>query len=89
MLVVIAIIGMLAALLLPELSLAKGYAKSASCKNHLHQMGIALQLYVNETETDIRITSAPPALLMAMPSVKAAEPWAWSTGRRNFSRIIP
>ena len=51
MLVVIAIIGMLAALLLPELSLAKGYAKSASCKNHLHQMGIALQLYVNENRT--------------------------------------
>ena len=47
-LVVIAIIGMLTALLLPALSLAKGYAKSVSCKNHLHQMGIALQLYVNE-----------------------------------------
>jgi prepilin-type N-terminal cleavage/methylation domain-containing protein/prepilin-type processing-associated H-X9-DG protein len=48
LLVVIAIISILAALLLPVLSKAKSYAHSATCKNHLHQMGLALQMYVNE-----------------------------------------
>src|ERR1035437_4235758 len=48
LLVVIAIIGILAALLLPVLSKAKSYAHSASCKNHLRQMGLALQMYVHD-----------------------------------------
>ena len=50
LLVVIAIIGILAALLLPGLSLAKAHAHSATCKNHLRQMGMALQMYVHEHE---------------------------------------
>lgn len=48
LLVVIAIIGILAALLLPTLSAGKAYARSASCKNHLRQMGLALKMYVEE-----------------------------------------
>src|ERR1041384_1897932 len=48
LLAVIAIIGLLAALLLPVLSKAKAQARSIICKNHLHQMGLALQMYVNE-----------------------------------------
>ena len=48
LLVVIAIIGILAALLLPALSSAKAHARSTLCKNHLHQMGLALNMYVDE-----------------------------------------
>src|SRR6185312_3468750 len=48
LLVTIAIIGILAALLLGALSRSKATARSASCKNHLHQMGLALQMYANE-----------------------------------------
>ena len=45
---VIAIIAVLAALLLPALSMAKAYARSTRCKNQVHQMGLALQMYVQE-----------------------------------------
>ena len=48
LLVVIAIIGILAALLLTALSKAKASAHSATCKNRLHQMGLALQMFVND-----------------------------------------
>lgn len=48
LLVVIAIIGLLSALLLPALSAAKSFARSVSCKNHLRQMGMALQMYVHD-----------------------------------------
>ena len=50
LLVVIAAIAILAAILLPVLSLAKGYARTATCKNHLHQTGLALQMYVHDDQ---------------------------------------
>jgi prepilin-type N-terminal cleavage/methylation domain-containing protein/prepilin-type processing-associated H-X9-DG protein len=50
LLVVFAIVGILAALLLPALSMAKTYARSTSCKNHLRQMGSALQMYLLDHE---------------------------------------
>ena len=48
LLVVIAIIAGLAALLVPALSSAKSRAHSTTCKNHLRQMGLALQMYVHD-----------------------------------------
>lgn len=48
LLVTITIIAILAGLLLAALSRSKATARSASCKNHLHQMGLALQMYASE-----------------------------------------
>jgi prepilin-type N-terminal cleavage/methylation domain-containing protein/prepilin-type processing-associated H-X9-DG protein len=48
LLVVLAIIAILAAMLLPALSRAKAQAFSTTCRNHLRQMGLALETYVNE-----------------------------------------
>jgi prepilin-type N-terminal cleavage/methylation domain-containing protein/prepilin-type processing-associated H-X9-DG protein len=47
LLVVIAIISLLAALLLPVLNRAKESGRSTVCISNLHQIGIALQIYVD------------------------------------------
>ena len=51
LLVVIAIIGILAALLLPSLTRAKQQAQSAKCKSSLHQLGLALNLYLEDNSS--------------------------------------
>lgn len=48
LLVVIAIIGILAALLLPVLARAKESGRATQCLSNLHQLGLALQMYVND-----------------------------------------
>jgi prepilin-type processing-associated H-X9-DG protein/prepilin-type N-terminal cleavage/methylation domain-containing protein len=45
MLVVVGILGMLAALLLPVLSKAQSTSRAAKCKNHLSQLGKAMAMY--------------------------------------------
>ena len=60
LLMVIAILGILAALLLPALSTARAYAHSTSCKNHLRQMGMALKMYVDEHRSRFPYYLGPP-----------------------------
>jgi prepilin-type N-terminal cleavage/methylation domain-containing protein/prepilin-type processing-associated H-X9-DG protein len=48
LLVVIGIIGLLAAMVLPALSRAKAQAQGAACKNQLRQTGLALAMYLSE-----------------------------------------
>jgi prepilin-type N-terminal cleavage/methylation domain-containing protein/prepilin-type processing-associated H-X9-DG protein len=48
LLVVIAIVALLAAILLSALSRAKAQANSTACKNHLHQMELGLQMYLDD-----------------------------------------
>ena len=47
LLVVIAVIGILAALLMPAVTRAKEAGKATACLSNLHQIGIALQVYVD------------------------------------------
>ncbi len=65
LLVVIAIIAMLAALLLPTLGRTKESARAAVCLSNLHQVGVALQIYVSENNNKLpvmRDVSTDPAV---------------------------
>ena len=55
LLVVIAIIGILAAMLLPALSKAKGSAQSIACVSNLHQIGLQLNIYVEENNDHLPV----------------------------------
>jgi prepilin-type N-terminal cleavage/methylation domain-containing protein/prepilin-type processing-associated H-X9-DG protein len=48
LLVTVAIIGALSSMLLPALSRGKESGQSAVCQGNLHQIGLALQMYVDE-----------------------------------------
>jgi len=55
LLVVIAIIAVLAALILPAFSRAKESGKGAACISNLRQIGIALQVYVQENNNRLPV----------------------------------
>ncbi|HTR40767.1 MAG TPA: DUF1559 domain-containing protein [Pseudomonadales bacterium] len=77
LLVVIAIIAILAALALPVLNRAQESGRSTACVSNLHQIGLALQMYVDENKNTLPVMRDAPmdtnaASTNDLPSVNIA-----------------
>jgi len=68
LLVVIAIIALLASLLLPVLGRAQRSARSAACLSNLHQIGLALDLYVQDNNNHLPFCAQLPSVNTNLPS---------------------
>ena len=82
LLVVMAIIGILAAMLLPTLARSKESARAVACMSNLHQMGVALELYIQENNNRLPImedvpvpatTNSPPPAIPGPNTVLAPQ----------------
>jgi len=60
LLVVIGIIGLLAAIMFPVLNKVRMNAKKSSCLNNLHQIGVAVNTYVNEYDSHLPVCKRAP-----------------------------
>lgn len=70
LLVVIAIIGILAAMLLPAMGRAKGSAQRIACVNNLHQIGIALNGYVQDNQERLPVCAGYlPSQMTNLPPI--------------------
>jgi prepilin-type N-terminal cleavage/methylation domain-containing protein len=71
LLVVIAIIAILASLLLPVLGRAKRSAHAIACVSNLHQIGIALDLYVQDNDNRLPTCAQMPSLSTNLTPITA------------------
>jgi prepilin-type N-terminal cleavage/methylation domain-containing protein len=69
LLVVVAIIELLAALLLPVLGRGKQSARSTACLSNLRQIGLALELYVQEHDHRLPTCAQLPSVSTNLPSL--------------------
>ena len=94
LLVVIAIIAVLAGLLLPVLGRSKRSALSVACLSNLHQIGIALELYVQENDHRLPVCAqmpglnptSPPIATVLEPYLQAKPVWKCPSDRTYFDK---
>lgn len=62
LLVVIAIISLLAGILVPSLQSGMTLGRSAACMNNLHSLGVALRMYLNQSNDIMPTVASMPSL---------------------------
>ncbi len=85
LLVVLVIIGLLAALLLPGISGATERARSTACLSNLRQVGIALRLYLDESQERFPIMQNGARNLLPLPGTGIQEVLG---GRLGNARVL-
>ncbi|HXS69498.1 MAG TPA: DUF1559 domain-containing protein [Candidatus Polarisedimenticolia bacterium] len=89
LLVVIAIIAILAAMLLPVLASAKEKGRRAQCVNNLHQIGVAIQMYVGDNRDFLpAVKSGTAGSANALWDLPRPMADAFSGGQSNLYRKI-
>lgn len=94
LLVVLAITGILAGLLLPQLGRASERARTTSCRSNLSQIGLGLRLYLDDHQNrfptmqsrgggpQVTVTNTPEVILA--PQLGASAVWKCPSDRRQF-----
>lgn len=88
---VIAIIAILAAMLLPALAAAKDRARRTACKNNMHQLGIAQQIYGGNNNDKIMDLTEPPVTPSQPPLASSSVPpgaWPWDLSSVFINAMI-
>lgn len=79
LLVVIAIIAILAAILMPVFARARAKAQQASCLSNLHQMGLALQMYVQDYDQVLPPAISGPDMAHLVTTMDLLQPYERNT----------
>lgn len=88
MLVVIGVIAVLAALLLPALSMAKSKAQGVACANHIKQLTLAWTLYAHEhSDRLVNNHGIQETLRRRENWVNGIEDWQTSEGNTNLATL--